>query len=242
MKLGTSPITKFRLERHTDLGKAYENKQLCSESINYLESNSKYTQGLSHLSTVLGNIVQHWVVQHRGHRIIESLRSEKTFRIIKSNYQHSTTTMLTTKPQVSSAAIVFFEHSPGMRLPGDWIWKEWEEVQAMSPQDMSEGRDPGGCNGTYPLPMPGTACSASDFTYKGLFSPMILRIILYLLLTYFLPYEIVDCWSHWSLWMMPLGTQGLQFTGNLDLTNSGFKRPWDSGSAMRSLFYCGTFR
>lgn len=53
------------------------------------------------------------------------------------------------------AIAVFSEHLPGMRRPDDWIWKEWEEIQAMSPQGVSEGGQPGGCNGAYPLPLPG---------------------------------------------------------------------------------------
>lgn len=63
----------------------------------------------------------------------------------------------------------------------------------MSPQGVSEVGHPGGCNGTYPLPVLGTACSASDFTHKGLSSSMILRVILFLPLRSFLASETADC-------------------------------------------------
>lgn len=59
----------------------------------------------------------------------------------------------------------------------------------------------------------------------------------------FLPSEVTAGHSQWLLWMPPLGTQCLHFTGNLDLTNFIIKRSWhDSGRAGRSLFHCGALR
>lgn len=80
-----------------------------------------------------------------------------------------------------------------------------------------------------PTALARAACSASDFTYKGPSSSMILRVLLYLPLRYFLPSETADCWSHWFLWMIYVNEfssfkhQGLHFTGNLDLTKFVFK-------------------
>lgn len=67
------------------------------------------------------------------------------------------------------------KQDPGMRPPGDWIRKEQEGTQAMSPQGASDSGDSRKCNGTYPLPTPGTAFPVSDFSSEGLTSSMILR-------------------------------------------------------------------
>lgn len=100
------------------------------------------------------------------------------------------------------------------------------------PTGCARGWAPWGMQWYLPTALAGDSLFSSDFTYKGPSSSMILRVLLYLL-RYFLPSEVADCWSHWFLWTIYVNEfssfrhQGLHFTGNLDLTEFVFKRPWN---------------
>lgn len=111
----------------------------------------------------------------------------------------------TTSP---GAMAVFFEILPVMRLPGDWIWKEKEEIQAMPPQGISEGEHPGDTMAPTHCACQGQPVQPLVLHIKDCPHPWWgLRVLLYFPLRCFLSSEVAGCWSHWFLWMVPLGTR-----------------------------------